>query len=154
MPKTATGLSQRAQVIAAILERLDEFSDPLNGPSSMAGSGDRVPLMPGTYTASVREVERLYKQLRSEDRSLHWHLAEWYVRPTVKVAVLPKLTRRHGKTVQVLNADRTPVTTRSLITRRNPNARQETANRGVTWMAERWALVHEPFFPSLDAKAA
>lgn len=142
-------LSQRAQVIAAILERLDEFADPLNGPAGVTGDGESSGFMPCTYSPSVREVERLYKQLRAQQPNVHWHVAEWYVRPTSKVAMTPKLTKRHGKTVQVLNADRTPVYTRNVITRRNPKANQAQANQGVTWIADHWTPTTEPMLPCL-----
>lgn len=148
MKLTDEQLRRRGQVITTILERYDELTDPLTSRDSIASSGSRVPRMPATYTASIREVERLYVQLRSADSRTHWHLAEWYIRPVVKLAHVPKLTRRHGKLVQVLNADRSPVFTTSVVVRRVPGVRRDLAEQGVSWMASSWRLPHEPFLPS------
>lgn len=154
---TTQRLTARELVIQTILERFDELRDPLRGPGELRGDGNSVALMPVTYSADVREVERLYKLMRTTPGvygepahpivSLHWHLAEWYTRSTSLTVDVPVFGRRHGKKIQQRNQDGSPVTRRSLVVRRHPAAQEALALSGVAWMAHSWGLSREPFLP-------
>lgn len=82
----------RTQTIVSILEQFDELANPL---WSTAGGGSGGPaLMPKTYNASVREVERLLLGMRDDRahplvssagvkhsvRSLWWHVDQRYLK--------------------------------------------------------------------------
>lgn len=88
-------MTHREDVIRQLLERYAEFTDPLNGPAGAPGDGDGLALMPRTYTASVRELERLLCTMRQDRhralltlasgekvsvRSCWWHVTERYLR--------------------------------------------------------------------------
>lgn len=150
-------MTARELVIAEILERWDELTNPLRGPNGVRGDGTSTIGMPLTYTKDVREVERLYKLMRVTEGvygqpahpvvSLHWHLAEWYLRGSVTISYLPRFTKRHGKKVMLLNADRSPQLFPVRVTHRHPGVQETLAHTGVSWMAQSWRLSREPFLP-------
>lgn len=68
-------LSKREEIIRTLLDRYNELVDPMQ---QRAGAGDGValPLMPQTYTGSVRETERLVAEMRllalAHGRVIYW----------------------------------------------------------------------------------
>lgn len=85
-------MNPRQSVIVSILEQFDELANPLWA-TSAGGSGGPA-LMPATYNASVREVERMLTRMRDDRhqplirtmtgkhsvRSLWWHLDQRYLK--------------------------------------------------------------------------
>lgn len=106
----------RLETVVTLLERYHEFVTPssMNG---VGGTGEHVPLMPDTYTASVREIERLLRRMResrdalirwkepyngremkASPRRLWWHVNEWYVESVrVPRKALVKVTTGGGQ---------------------------------------------------------
>ena len=139
-------MTRREEVIVSLLERLAEFTEPLNGPTGIAGDGDSVALMPRTYTPSVREVERLMRRMRVERRSQWWHVNARYVLCEHVARDVPvRRKAKNGKTVTLLE--------RQLVAVFDRGVRAEKVRRGVEWLAAEWALPHEPMLP-LEAIAA
>lgn len=56
-------MTHREQILVQLLERYTDLTTPA-GANGQPGSGDYLPLMPSTYTPSVRELERLLVQMR------------------------------------------------------------------------------------------
>lgn len=156
-------LASRCKVITELLDRYHDLTDPLNGPGGVKGDGLGVAVMPLTYTASVRELERLLRTMRDDRhrsllrlhsgekvsvRQCWWHVNEWHLKAE---AVLRTPKRRHapkrrGQLTRI-QQDETGTALKEVKHRRNPAARQQVAERGVAWMAEHWSLRHEPMMP-------
>jgi len=132
-------LTRREEVIVQLLERFQELVEPAGG-NGIPGSGDYLPLMPATYTPSVRELERLLIRMRDERRSQWWHVTERYLRcQHVNRDVPVKRKGKNGKTVTVVE--------RQLVVTFHPGVRAEKVRRGISWLAEEWRLGHEPMIP-------
>lgn len=156
--------SKRVQVLREIAEKYVELTDPA-GQSGELGSGDRVPLMPRTYTATVKEFERLLAVMRNQAKQqaysgfplgkLRWHLIEFYVAPMKVRRNDPVTVVSHGKRRQLRNGDGTLRTRPVIVTRRHRDARKDRADLALDWMAANWGLVTEPMLPSeLSEQAA
>lgn len=151
----------RVEVLVVLLERYQELVDPLNGPSGVAGDGESVVRMPITYTASVRELERLLRVMR-EDRSeplqlvggrkvsvraLWWHVYHRYIASTTRTVDVEVLKRgKNGKRHRDIERRAVPCYDRAV----NP----VLVAAGVSWMAEAWSLASEPMIPSALLVAA
>lgn len=154
-------MSNRTTVIVSILEQFDELANPL---WSTSGGGSGGPAkMPATYNASVREVERLVRVMPSVRPSQAWHLTERYFRcqrstQTVRflrgrfVGLQPhcEVVGRPGGWELVLAEQRqkrtqTPTEMRAIVVTWNPAVRMQKVEAGVQWLADQWALQHEPF---------
>lgn len=122
-----------------LLERYHDLVDPMQ---SRAGKGEGSgPGMPRTYTASVRELERLLVRMREERRSQWWHVTERYIRcQHVTKDVQVKRKGKNGKTATVIE--------RQCVTVYPPAVRLEKVRRGVKWIADEWQLQSEPMIPS------
>jgi hypothetical protein len=153
-----SGVSKRVEVLAQIALRYHELADPHNGPDRVRGDGDSVSLMPRTYTATVKEFERLMGVMRNQAKQqayagwplgkLRWHIMAWFVDAQPVVRSRPLLvTGKGGKLVPAYEAtgERAMVRTAAFI--RNPDAREDRALLGLGWMAEAWALKVEPMLP-------
>lgn len=164
-------MSSRERVIVELLVRLPELVDPMQSRSGL-GDGVALPLMPATYTASVREVERLLRVMR-DDRSsplirdaagvkviadgqpvsvrrLWWHVRGFYV-DVDRSPVAPqrvKVAKSKRRQLVRLATDSTgrPLPSRREV--RQPGARRDLAELGVAWIASHWSLKHEPFLPA------
>lgn len=134
-------MSRREEVIVALLERYSELVDPMqSGNGGEAGWGLS---MPRTYTASVRELERLLKVMQVERRSQWWHVSERYLRAQSALKdVQVRRKTKHGKTVTV--------TERQVVVTWSPAVRLEKVRRGVEWLASSWdeRRVGEPMLPA------
>lgn len=131
--------SKREQVIIQLLERWDELVEP-GAKLGIAGDGDSPPRMPRTYTPTVRELERLLHRMRDERRSQWWHVTERYMRCRQSLKDVPvKRKGKNGKTALVME--------RQLVTAYSASVRLEKVRRGIQWLADEWALPHEPFVP-------
>jgi hypothetical protein len=131
-------VTPRELAIVALLERYDELVDPSQGGFSSREVG--VPLMPPTYTDSVRELERLLRLMRAERRRLWWHVNEHFLAVEwVARDVWVRRQTKHGKHVTV--AERR-------LERRADGSDARLVERGVEWLARHWGLVHEPMLPS------
>lgn len=140
----------RQDVIVQLLERHAELSDPVR-----AGNGDGqngMLLMPKTYTASVKELERLLVQLRDEHHSLWWHVNERYLR-AVQTSVY-RCPRCGGLTHAAAHRHRdrrgklaTYPGVRTLRLSWSPRVSAVKVDRGVAWLANNWGLRSEPMLP-------
>ena len=132
-------MTPRASVIEQILERLAELTEPVAGNGSR-GDGTSVPLPPKTYTADVREVERLMTRLRDEDRSLWWHVSEKYLRSTATIKTSTERKRVKGKGYITAHL-------RKVVPHFSPKVDEKLVEAGLEKMASWWSLGHEPMMP-------
>lgn len=150
-------MSYRERVLWEVAERYHEFTDPLNGPSGVPGSGELPSRMPWTYTATVREFERLLGVMRGSAGqdwfrdwrvlALRWHLLEWHLKAE-RVVRQEVVTRTVGRRVVVLlDAAGEPLRKPAVGVRRHPGAVEGRARDAVAWMAEGWGLACEPELP-------
>lgn len=131
-------LSPRETVLVELLERFNELCDPMQSGNGEGDTGLR--LMPATYSASVRELERLLTRMREVRRSQWWHVTERYIRATsVLRDVQVKRKGKNGKTVTL--------TERHVVAVYDRGVRLEKVRRGVEWLASEWSLPHEPMLP-------
>lgn len=119
-----------------------------------------VPSMPETYSASVREVERLLRVMRDDRwrplvvvggervsvRSLWWHVRGFYVDAVRSVWVparvrVPRSRRGDLRRLAVDGSGR-PMPVLRVV--RVPGARRDLAEAGVEWIAANWRLSSEP----------
>jgi hypothetical protein len=99
-------LSSRARVLWEIAERYHELVDPLNSGEGIRGTGELVPLMPRTYTATVKEFERLFAVMRNQARqqafrgeslgTLRWHILEYHLKAE-RIVRLEVVTVKQGR---------------------------------------------------------
>lgn len=142
MPEIEGG-SPRERVLIELLRLYNDLASPMQGPAGIAGDGDSLPLMPSTYTASVRELERLLTVMRADARSIHWHVSEYFIRCTTRNAtVWEKRKAKGGKTLSV--------EVRKIVYVRDNAIRLEKVRRGVSWLADHWnaKAIGEPMLPS------
>ena len=154
----------RESVIVTLLERYEELVDPMQVRDT-PGEGSGLVLMPRTYTASVRELERLLAVMREDRthplialpnthkvslRACWWHINEWYLRAQVTLASAPAQPKAPRKRRE-LRRDQVDAFGDALKVRRvrrDPAAREAIALVGVRWIAENWGLVSEPMLPN------
>lgn len=157
-------MNQREKVLWRIAELYNELSDPLNGPASLRGDGESLTLMPRTYTATVREYERLVKAMREdrsapllrlEDgtkvsvRSAWWHLNEYWHKAQRRIKHVPVTKAgKKGRLAQLRNADGSPVTKPTIEWLRDAAADKRRAELAIQHIASKWSLVTEPMLPS------
>lgn len=155
-----TAPKSRATVIRTLLAHHAELVEPglLIGYGS---EGDGYPRMPATYTATVRELERMLRTMRDDRthplldhglervslRACWWHINEYHLRAHSILIVPAKQPRSKKRELRRLPADETgrPLPIKRII--RNPAAREDIAELGITWIAGHWALAHEPMVP-------
>lgn len=143
----------RVRVLVEIAERYHELVDPLNGPGESVGTGELLSLMPRTYTATVKEFERLVKLLRVEERELWGHVNGWWLSATTRTVWLcPRCGPCH-QSEHVHQGRKTgkPLTVKCRRVRqwrRATGARESLALEGLNWVADRWGLGTEPMLPS------
>lgn len=155
----------RLTILREIARLYPELIDPLNGPNSIRGTGDSLGLMPPTYTATVREYERLVKLMRDDRseplielngqkvsvRSLWWHLEHWHHRAQRVIRHTEIHTAgKKGRKLRVLNADGTPTTRPTIHHLRDPKASEAKADRALEWIAQHWDAkrIGEPMLPA------
>lgn len=134
-------MTRREEIVVALLERYSELVDPMQ--SGNGGEGGWGLSMPRTYTASVRELERLLRLMQVERRSQWWHVSERYLRAQSALKDVPvKRKTKHGKTVTVVE--------RQVVVTYSPAVRLEKVRRGVEWLAASWdeRRVGEPMLPA------
>ena len=132
--------SSRVETIRALLERYDELVDPNIGRNGDKGDGESVPWPPATYTRDVKELERLLRRLRSEERRLWWHLTERYLRTTTTIKERKVSRRVKGK--GVINT-----VERVVWTFYSPRVDQAQVEKALEWLAREWGLKREPMLP-------
>jgi hypothetical protein len=145
-------LTGRERILEQIAERYWELVDPLNGPGGVRGDGDSPVQMPRTYTHTVREFERLAKQLHRERFDLWKHLDGWWLSATTRTINLCPTCGpchqdehiHHGRKDRKL---RSVKCRRVMVWNRKPGAQASGAGLAIRWMAEHWALKSEPFLP-------
>jgi hypothetical protein len=71
--------SQRVLTLVEMVRRFNEARETM-GHVGLPGSGDRIPLMPDTWTESYRELERVLLRLREERPKRYWHLSTRYLK--------------------------------------------------------------------------
>lgn len=141
----------RLHVIRTILERYSELVDPMQSRSTV-GDGVAIPLMPGTYTPTVREVERILNAMRDSGhpllRRLWWNLHERYIAATTRT-VSRTVTRK------VKGGKRLTVTERHVQPVFDHRVNERMVSLGVRWVASEWSLRGEPMLPrELQVSAA
>lgn len=134
----------RTRVITTILERYTELVDPMNGPGAIKGDGDSITGMPRTYTATVREVERLLREMRNSHnpllRRLWWNVNARYITATTRT-VDEAVTRKakNGKRLQVVE--------RRVVSVYDRRVDEQLVTLAVKWLAQQWGLKSEPMVP-------
>lgn len=131
----------RARILEEIAARYEELIDPLahtgiKGDGSMAG----VLHMPPTYTATVREFERLKAALKRSRPDLHWHLVAYHIRVTRAQKWVPRAVKRRNRHTEWKLEPR-------IVVYRHPDAQQDQAHDAIRWIANHWALQSEPMLP-------
>lgn len=170
-------MSNRTTVIVSILEQFDELANPLWASGTSDAGDGRYPKMPGTYNASVREIDRLVREVMPLERpSQHWHLVERYFRceRTIRnvwfhgtnakgtyvfagLAPHQAVVAPPGGWEMVLTEQRrerakkktlnTAIEVRVGVVTWNPAVRLHKVQLGVEWIGERWSLDHGPRMP-------
>lgn len=153
----------RIKVLEQIAIHYQDLVQPTFGALEPGGDGAGIPLMPATYTATVREFERLAKAMRDDRhrqliqlpdgskasvRQLAWHLREYHLNATRTIRHQPIVKKRHGKPVRLLNADGTTATRPVTRMQRHPQSNEHLANLALGWIAAHWGLVTEPMLPN------
>lgn len=155
LPGQAAPISGRVHVLTEIAARYSDLVDTLNGPDGVRGDGGSGLRMPRTYTATVREFERLVLQLRDTDRNLWWHLDGWWLSATTRTMYhCPRCGMTHqsehvhgkksGHGLMVVKCK--PV----VVYTRRSGVREGYAKQAIERIAEAWALGHEPMLPGCD----
>lgn len=153
----------RVRILTEIAERYREFTEPLNGSSGIRGTGDLTPRMPATYTATVRQFERVAALLRDSpdlaERELWWHLNGWWLGADTRTAwhcprcgICHQAEHRHpNRRSGVLS---TVQCKRVVAWRRLPGARESEAKRAIEMMARAWPdEMAEPMLPPVELAA-
>lgn len=151
-------MTSRERVLWEIAERYEELVDPMCGPAAIRGDGESVGLMPGTYTPTVREFERLLGVMRNQAKQkafrghslgkLRWHLVEWHIKAVRTVKYEKVVEKKHGKKVRLLfDADGSQTTRPVIRFTRDRDAREPLARAAIAWMSENWGLMSEPMLP-------
>jgi hypothetical protein len=143
-------LASRVRVLRALLASWEDLVDPQQsrgtfGDDTSVGFG----LMPASYSPSVREVERLLRCLRVEDRALWWQLHQRFFRSERKrglrrVRVQGANGKRKLVTVEVLFE-----VWDSRVDTHEPRSRCEGCQvcAGLLWLAQEWGCRFEPMLP-------
>lgn len=144
-------LKSRVDVLVTIAERYQELVEPAGG-NGVPGSGEYLPLMPRTYTATVRAFEWLLGGIpgRYPPCPARSSVVAWFMGPTRIAWGCPECGNpteaniRHihkieGKPKKV---DRAPLVVKS----RHGDA--SLAESGILWMAEMWRWAFEPMLPN------
>lgn len=163
--------SSREYVIVNILEQYADLTEP-GAKLGIAGDDGAHPHLPHTYTDSVKEIERLMRQLQAERRSQWWHVNARYLAATSSTKTKHRL---HGRWTDlepheavmgfpagwtlVLDEERgkrkqTPTEHRVYVVSWNPNVRAEKVRRGVRHLADNWSLTRGPVAPMWERRAA
>lgn len=155
-------MNTRVEVLREIAGRYHELVSNSGSPGQ-PGSGDRIPLMPATYTQTVREFERLMAYMRHDRgeslqvvdgekvsvRALRWHILEWYVNATHTIRHVPIQLKKGRKIALLHDQDGHAITTTPIVRwHRLPAAKETLADAGLAWMAAAWALRSEPMLPA------
>lgn len=155
-------IQARVRVLRVIASQYLALIDPMQGPGGVKGDGNSLALMPQTYSATVREFERLLGVMR-EDRAmslelvdgvkvsvrrLRWHVNAFYVEAQAVTRHFPLPLKKGSRLALMRDQDGQAVTTRP-VTRvhRHPGASVRLADAGLAWIAAEWSLNHEPFLP-------
>lgn len=168
-------LETRVTVLREIAVRYHDLVDPMNGPGSIRGTGELVGGMPDTYTATVKEFERLLATMKYNRaapliqvgggkhslRSLRWHVSAWYIDARISHRHVP-IPVKQGQKLKVVrdqqilknkNGEWVPS---KLVTqtKRLKGAREGLADAGLAWIAANWTLQSEPMLPQALLEAA
>lgn len=147
-------MSVREVAIVQLLERYEDLVDP----QQIRAGGDRDgfgALMPGTYTGSVRELERLVVRLREERHHLWWHLNERYLAcewrtcwrcPRCKGETHAQRHRHRDRRGRMSNYDGVRILKPFWSERVNP----AKVRAALSWLAGEWSLEHEPMLPRAE----
>lgn len=153
---------RREEVIRDLLGLWRDCCDPMQSGNG-GTSGEGWLRMPGSYTDSFRELERLLKSMRDDRtrslivlasgekvsvRKLGWHVSERFIRSTTKNG-WQTIRRRNVKGKMVTER------VRAIVTVVHPDVREDLVTAGIRWLATEWSLPHEPFLPKqvVDARS-
>lgn len=144
--------ASRVRILTEIASRYDELVTPLNGPDGIRGDGQATPAMPKTYTATLREFERLVVELRATDRELWRHLDGWWLSASTRTIYQcprcgPTHAREHVHPNRRSGRPTTIKTKRVVVWVRIAGARESIAKAAIVVVASRWALEIEPMLP-------
>ena len=153
----------KAEKIAEMLRRYEEARETLNGPSGVRGDGGDVCLMPVTWNASYRELERCLQRMRESreslvrcsdgekrsPRALWWHVTERFLRPELRhmrVPVrggkprIPAHAELHAGAVEVGEK-----WARVIVCVWSPAVSEVAVDAGLEWLAD--SFRGEPYMP-------
>lgn len=147
--------------ITVVLCQHDKITSTLGGGIGVPGDGGSLMFMPREYTLTVREVERLLRVLRDSyhaplehtsagkvsRRRLWWHANEYYIRALPVMRRPAKIPRSKGKALKAALLDEDGRALPIRVMQRHPEASKVLAQCAVEWIAEHWALTHEPMLP-------
>lgn len=144
----------REATLVLLLERYDDLVDPMQ----IRAGGDRDgfgALMPGTYNASVRELERLVVRLRAERPNLWWHVNARYLACTWRTCF--RCPKCGGETHAGVHRHRDKrgrmsdyVGVRIVKPFWSERVDTRKVRRGVEWLAAEWDLAGEPSLPRAE----
>lgn len=168
---TESNLLVRCRVIRDLLARYAELVDPMQARDG-SGNGVALGLMPATYSASVRELERLLRLMREHGhhvttvgklvpdapraqrdirvsaRGLWWHLNERYIAATTRTVDVP-VTRRakNGKRLQKVERRVVPAV-HPVVAASVDGDETLMVRAGIALLAIGWGLSSEPMLPA------
>lgn len=163
--------SPRTLTLVEMIRRFNEAREVM-GHTGIPGSGDKVPLMPDTWTESYRELERILLCLRAERPKQYWHLTQRYLKAQERQV---ELTFRAGRYAGLLpneavlkgfagsfdpiwpepgrdRAAKGAPSGEAIVQRWDPNVRREVVRRAVATIDE-W-FPGSPYLPKEMLAAA
>lgn len=135
-------LTPTEHTIETLLDRYHELTDPTHT-NNGGGDGQGVLLMPHTYTPSVRELERLLKQMRTLEPTLYRHIANRYLNcETITRDIQVRRKTKHGKHIEI--------TERRVIKLTRTITNDTTIHHGIQWLNTHWnrPAIGEPMLPN------
>lgn len=137
-------LKSRVEVLVTIAERYQELVEPA-GSNGLPGSGEHVPLMPRTYTATVRAFESLYRVCPARSSVLGWFMG-----PTRTTWGCPECGQPTGEGVRHIHrieGKPRKVDRVRIVVKHREAGMASLAESGILWMAEEWCWPFEPMRP-------
>jgi hypothetical protein len=135
-----------------IIVLLENYVLVVSGPLDRQGDGEHLPLMNRAWNApGYKELERLRLVMRTEQRTLYWHLASTYFWPATRrvlVCANPRCTITYPSWAKINfhqhGQRHTPLVPKVMRVTDN-HVNPAIVEQAVGWLDEHW--VGEPFIP-------